>query len=53
VDGMSGAVYTRGASLQSGLRDVQTCKMTLASAYMLCCLSAAWSQLQMEERSLR
>ena len=36
-------------SLQNGLGDEQTCGMTLASAYVLCCLSAAWSQLQMKE----
>ena len=40
----------RGGSLQNGLRDEQTCGMTLASAYVLRCLSAAWSQLQMKER---
>jgi len=39
-----------GGSPQNGLRDEQTCGMTLASAYVLCCLSAAWSQLQMKER---
>ena len=33
---MSGTVYTRDESLQNGLRDVQTCGMTLASAYVLC-----------------
>ena len=33
---MSGMVHTRGESLQNGLRDVQTCGMTLASAYVLC-----------------
>ena len=27
-----------------------TCGMTLASAYVLCYLSAAWSQLQTKER---
>ena len=40
-------------SLQDGLRDRQTCGMILALAYMLHCLSATWSQLQMLERSLR
>ena len=40
----------QGGSPQNGLRDEQTCEMTLASAYMLCRLSAAWSQLQMKER---
>ena len=37
----------------SGLRNEQTCGMTLASAYVLHHLSAAWSQLQMMGRSLR
>ena len=37
----------RGGSLQDELRDKRTCGMTLASAYVLCCLSATWSQLQM------
>jgi len=31
----------QGGSLQNGLRDERTCGMTLASAYMLCHLSAA------------
>jgi len=39
-------VYTRDKSLQDRLGDVQTCGTILALAYMLCCLSAAWSQLQ-------
>jgi len=39
-DLVSGMVHTRGESPQGGLGDVQTCGMTLASAYMLCCLSA-------------
>ena len=43
----------RGGSLQDGLGNEQTCGMTLASAYVLCCLSATWSQLQMIKRSLR
>jgi len=38
---MLGAVHTGGESLQSGLGDVQTCGITLALAYVLCCLSAA------------
>jgi len=42
-----------GGSSQDGLRDEQTYGMTLASAYVLCHLSAAWLQLQMMERSLR
>ena len=40
----------RGGSPQNGLGDEQTCGMTLASAYVLRRLSAAWSQLQMKER---
>ena len=40
----------QGGSLQNGLGDEQTCGMTLASAYVLRRLSAAWSQLQMKER---
>ena len=40
----------QGGSLQNGLGDEQTCGMTLASAYVLRHLSAAWSQLQMKER---
>ena len=39
-----------GGSPQNGLGDEQTCGMTLASAYVLHRLSAAWSQLQMKER---
>jgi len=40
----------RGGSLQNGLRDEWTCGMTLASAYVLHHLSAAWLQLQMKGR---
>jgi len=40
----------RGRSPQDGLGDEQTCGTTLASAYVLRCLSAAWSQLQMKEK---
>ena len=40
----------RGGSPQNGLGDEQTCGTTLASAYVLHRLSAAWSQLQMKER---
>ena len=40
----------QGGSLQNGLRDERTCGMTLASAYVLHRLSAAWSQLQMKKR---
>ena len=39
-----------GGSPQNGLRDEQTCGMTLALAYVLCHLSAVWSQLQMKKR---
>ena len=28
---------------------MQTCRMTLALAHVLCCLSAVWSQLQKNE----
>ena len=42
-----GTVYTRDESLQNILRDVWTCRTTLALAYVLCCLSAVWLQLQM------
>ena len=41
----------RGRSLQNVLGDERTCGTTLASAYVLCRLSAAWSQLQMKEGS--
>jgi len=46
-------VHTRGESLQDGLRDVQTCRTTLVLAYILCYLSAMWSQLQIRGRSPR
>ena len=39
----------RGGSPQNGLRDEQTCGTTLALAYVLRRLSAAWSQLQMKQ----
>jgi len=39
----------QGESLQNGLGDERTCRTTLASAYVLHCLSATWSQLQMKE----
>ena len=39
-----------GGSPQNGLGDEWTCGTTLASAYVLCRLSAAWSQLQMKEK---
>jgi len=41
----------QGGSPQNRLRDERTCGTTLASAYMLRHLSAAWSQLQMKEES--
>ena len=50
---MSGMVHTGGESPQDRLRVVWTCGMILASAYVLCHLSAVWSQLQMIGRSLR
>ena len=50
---MSDAVHTRGESLQDRLGDVQTCKMILASAYILYHLSVVWLQLQMIERTPR
>ena len=40
----------RGGSPQNGLGDERTCGTTLASAYVLRRLSAAWLQLQMKER---
>jgi len=39
-----------GGSLQDGLGDEWTCGMTLASAYVLCHLSAMWLQLQIKRR---
>ena len=45
---MSGTVHTEGESLQDGLKDVWTCKMTLASAYVLHYLSATWLQFPIE-----
>ena len=54
LDGMHCILVMRGShqgrSPQNGLRDEQTCGTTLASAYVLHRLSAAWSQLQMKER---
>ena len=43
----------QGESLQDGLRDMQTCGMTLASAYMLCCLSAICYRLKLKVLSNR
>ena len=40
----------QGGSPQDGLGDERTCGTTLALAYVLRRLSAAWSQLQMKER---
>jgi len=40
----------QGGSPQNGLGDERTCGTTLASAYVLRRLSAAWLQLQMKER---
>ena len=48
---MCQAWFTPG--LQNGLGNEWTCEMTLASAYVLYHLPAAWLQLQMMERSLR
>jgi len=39
----------QGGSLQNKLGHEQTCGTTLALAYVLCRLFAAWSQLQMKE----
>jgi len=39
-----------GGSPQNKLGVEWTCGMTLASAYVLHCLSAVWSQLQMKGR---
>jgi len=50
---MSGMVHTGDKSPWDGLGDVWTCGMTLASAYVLCHLSATWSQFQIREISPR
>jgi len=42
-----------GESPQDGLRDEQTCGMILASACVLCRLSAMWLQLQMKGRKFK
>jgi len=47
---VSGTVHTGVEVRRNGLGDEQTCGTTLASAYVLCRLSAAWSQLQMKGR---
>ena len=44
-------VHTRDKSLQDRLGDVQTCRMTLALAYILYYLSTAWSQFLMEGKN--
>ena len=41
-----GMIHTGSESPQDGLRDIWTCGMTLASTYVLCCLSAMWLQFQ-------
>jgi len=38
-------IQTGGESPQSWLGDMQTFEITLALAYMLCYLTATWSQL--------
>jgi len=43
-------VHTGGESPQDGLGDMQTCEMTLASAYVLYHLSVVWLQFPMEGR---
>jgi len=45
LDSMSGVVHTGDESPQDRLGDVQTCRTTLASAYMLHHLFTTWSQL--------
>jgi len=47
---LSGAVHTGVEVRKDGLRDERTCGTTLASAYVLHRLSAAWLQLQMKGR---
>ena len=49
---MSGTVHTRVEVRRDGLGDEQTCGTTLASAYVLCHLSAVWLQLQIRRESL-
>ena len=50
---ISGIVHTRDENPWGRLRDVQIHRTTLASAYVLHCLSATWLQFQKIERSLR
>ena len=49
---LSGTVYIRDKSLWDMLKDIQTCRTTLASVYVLGYLSVVWSQLQIKGRSL-
>jgi len=42
INALPGMVHTEGESLQGGLGDVWTCRITLALAYMLCHLFAIW-----------
>ena len=54
-DGQFFSIFVRrgshqGESLQNGLGDERTCGTTLALAYVLYHLSAAWLQLQMREK---
>ena len=48
---MLDVVHTGGESPWDELGDMQTCETILALAYVLCCLSAMWLQLQMGGRS--
>jgi len=49
-DLLSDMVHTGNENPQDGLRDMQTCGITLASAYMLHHLSAMWLQFPIEGR---
>jgi len=42
---VSDVIHTGDKSPQDGLENVQTCGMTLTSAYVLCHMFAAWLQL--------
>jgi len=48
-----GVVHTGDKSLQDRHGDMQTCRIILALAYVLHCLSAMWLQFLMEGRSLK
>ena len=48
-----GIVHTKDESPQDKLEDMQTYKTTLASVYILYCLSAMWLQLQIIGKSLK